>query len=151
MNILVPADGSWASYQAELYAIGLCKKWGGKVIAIHIYHPDYHRKSWRQIFRRDLFWKLQSKVDTKQMVERVKEMGSEAGIQVETVMKGSIGSPAKEIIKYIKERGDIDLIVLGPRKRHPLLKVIFGSTTNGLLRQFGEELKIPLVQVPERV
>jgi nucleotide-binding universal stress UspA family protein len=150
MNILVPANGSWASYQAERYAIELCKKWGGKIIAIHILHRDSAKGTWRQHMNREIFQKVHSEEDAHAIIDGIKKIAEEAGIEIEAEIKESSRNTSKEIIEYVKAREDIDLIVIGHGTKRGVLSLLFGSNTHGLMREFGRHLKIPVVQVPEK-
>jgi nucleotide-binding universal stress UspA family protein len=150
MNILVPTDGSWAAYAAEEYAVALCRRWEGKIIALHIYDPDISLETWKLKIKREILGRMQTERDALEIVDRVKKLGEEKGVEVESVIKKARGRPSDEIVRYVNERGDIDLIVLAPTGKPHIFKMFLGSTTEGLIAELGGLLKIPVVLVPKK-
>ncbi len=149
MNILVPTDGSWAAYAAEKYAVELCRRYGGKVIALHVYDPEISMETWKVKIKREIFGRMLTESDALEIVDRVKELGEKAGVEVESVIIKGRGKPSDTIIKYVNQRGDIDLIAIAPRGKGTLSKLFMGSTTEALLMELGRMLKIPVLVVPK--
>jgi len=150
LNILLPTDGSWAAYSAEQFAVDLCHRYGGKVIALHIYDPDISFESWKQRLKRELLAKMETERDALEIVDRVKKLGKENGVEVESVLKKTKGSPSDEIINYARIRDEIDLIVLAPRGKPHILKMFLGSTTEALIAELGRLLQVPILLVPKK-
>src|SRR3989304_22209 len=100
MQILVPTDGSVAADSAERYAIKLAKKINAKVVALYVIEHSEHplRRVWSRAKKEILH---QIEVDGKEIVEKVKELGEEADVEVKGVIKK--GNPAEEIVKYVYE------------------------------------------------
>jgi nucleotide-binding universal stress UspA family protein len=46
------------------------------------------------------------------------------------------GIPGDEVLRFIHER-NVDLVVLGVRRRNPIDRAVFGSTTERLIRDGG--------------
>jgi nucleotide-binding universal stress UspA family protein len=149
MNILVPTDGSWAAYSAERFAVRLCKLCGGKIIALHVYDPEISLETWKVKIKRELFGRMQTESDTLEIVDRVKKLGEEAGVEVESVIIKGRGRPSDEIVKFVNKRNDIDLIVIAPTGKSHLFKLFLGSTTEALIRELGRLLRVPVVVVPK--
>jgi len=150
LKVLVPTDGSWAAYSAERYAVELCRKYGGKVIALHVYDPELSLETWKAKLMRELLKRVQTDSDALEIVDRVKKLGEDAGIEVESVIIKGKAKPSDEIIKYVRQRGDIDLIVIAPTGKSHLFKLFLGSTTEALIRELGKLLSVPVVIVPKR-
>jgi nucleotide-binding universal stress UspA family protein len=150
MKILVPTDGSWAAFAAEKYAVELCKRCGGKIVTLHVYDPEISVETWKVKLKRELIRKMQTERDAYEIVDRVKKLGEEEGVEVESVIIKGKGRPSDEIIKYINNRGDIDLIIIAPTGKGHFFKLFLGSTTEGLLSELGRLLQVPVLVVPKR-
>jgi len=150
LNVLVPTDGSWAAYSAERYAVELCRRCGGKVIAVHVYDPEISLETWKVKLMRELFKRVQTDADALEIVDRVKKLGEDAGVEVESVIIKGKAKPSDEIVKFVNQRGDIDLIVIAPTGKSHLFKLFLGSTTEGLVRELGKLLRVPVLIVPKR-
>ncbi|WP_456475433.1 universal stress protein [Candidatus Pyrohabitans sp.] len=149
MKILVPTDGSWAAYAAEKYAVKLCRRCGGKIIALHVYDPEISMETWKVKIKRELLGRMQTESDTLEIIDRVKKLGEENGVEVESVIIKGRGRPSDEIIKYVNQHGDIDLIVIAPTGKSHLFKMFLGSTTEGLISELGRLLNVPVLVVPK--
>ncbi len=149
MNLLVPTDGSWAAYAAEKYAIELCKKYGGRVIALHVYDPEISLETWKVKIKREILGRMQTEADALEIVDRVKKLGEEEGVEVESVILKGKGKPSDEIIKYVNQKGNIDLIIIAPTGKSHLFRLFMGSTTEALIMELGRLLKIPVLVVPK--
>ncbi|WP_457555960.1 universal stress protein [Candidatus Pyrohabitans sp.] len=150
MNILVPTDGSWAAYAAERYAVKLCRRCGGRIVALHVYDPEISVEKWKVRIKRELLGRMQTESDALEIIDRVKELGEKAGVEVEGVIIKGRGRPSDEIIKFVRQRGDIDLIVIAPTGKSHLFKLFLGSTTEGLIGELGRLLKVPVLVVPKQ-
>jgi nucleotide-binding universal stress UspA family protein len=64
-------------------------------------------------------------------LERVRELGDEAGVSVETVLAD--GSPSKEIVHHA-ENEDCDLIVMGTHGRGGIDRLLLGSVAERVVR-----------------
>jgi nucleotide-binding universal stress UspA family protein len=149
MNILVPTDGSWAAFAAEKYAVELCRRWGGKIVAMHVYDPEISVGTWKVKLKRELLGRMQTEGDALEIIDRVKKLGEEKGVKVEAVILKGKGRPSDEIINYVMQRRDVDLIVIAPTGKGHLFKLFMGSTTEGLMRELGRLLNVPVLVVPK--
>ena len=149
MKILVPTDGSWAAYAAEKYAVELCKKWGGEIVALHIYDPEISMETWKVKIKREIFGRMQTESDALEIIDRVKKLGEEKEVKVEGVIIKGKGRPSDEIVNYVNQRKDIDLIVIAPTGKGHLFKLFMGSTTEALMSELGRLLNVPVLVVPK--
>lgn len=149
MKILVPTDGSWAAFAAEKYAVELCRRWEGSIIALHIYDPEISMETWKVKIKREVLGRMQTESDALEIIDRVKKLGEERGVEVESVIIKGKGRPSDEIVNYVNQRGDIDLIVIAPAGKRHLFKLFLGSTTEGLISELGRLLNVPTLVVPK--
>lgn len=145
IKILVATDGSVPADSAERYAIRLAKKLGASVAALYVMEHSEHpvRRFWSRV-RHELMH--QASVEGQEIVDKVKELGSREGVEVEAVIRK--GSPAEEIVRYIYENKDIQLVVIAPRSKGLLYKLFVGSTTDALLRELGRLVPCPVIIAP---
>lgn len=145
MRILVPTDGSVAARKAEGHALRLARMIGGRVIALHVveHREDPLRRLWLRV-RNEILEHAQS--DGVDIIEELKELGKREGVEVEgTIRKGH---PSEEILRYISENRDLDLIIIAPRKMGLLSRLLLGSTTERLVREIGKLVSCPVLITP---
>src|SRR3990172_5746598 len=145
MRILVLTDGSVAARKAEGYALKLAKMVGGRVIALHVveHREDPLHRLWLRV-RNELLEHAHS--DGVDIIEELKELGRKEGVEVEgTIRKGR---PSEEILRYISENRDLDLIIIAPRKMGPFSRLLLGSTTERLVREIGKLVSCPVLITP---
>lgn len=65
-------------------------------------------------------------------VDEVKERTVEKTIKVQTEILVAVNSVVKEIVEYA-EKQDVDLIVIGTRGMSGLKRILFGSTSSGVV------------------
>jgi nucleotide-binding universal stress UspA family protein len=146
-RILVPTDGSVAASTGEQEAVRLAKLMGGRVIALHV--VERREGPFSRLLlavRNELLYHRQS--DGVDIIERVKEWGEKEGVEVEGVIR--TGKPQKEILHYISEHPNLDLIILSPRPLGFLSRLLLGSTTKELVKQIGRLVSCPILITPPR-
>ncbi|MDY0388509.1 MAG: universal stress protein [Methanolobus sp.] len=137
-KIMVAIDGSENANKAALSGIEIAKLAGAKLYALNVMpmtpHPSYFgvpieppkKVSKNEESLHEHFEKGGTKA-----LDAVKEMGTQAGVEVETVLVS--GHPGSEIIDFA-ETNDIDLIVMGTLGRTGLDRVILGSVATDVVR-----------------
>ena len=78
--------------------------------------------------------------EKKKYIETLKEAFREEGFEVQVTLREG-DNPAEEIIKRIKENGDIDLLIMGSRGLSGLKRIILGSTSTEVFRR----VEIPIL------
>jgi nucleotide-binding universal stress UspA family protein len=129
-NILCAVDFATLSLKAVEFSLSLAQEAGGRLTL-------FNALEW---FSEEPGWEAAISVSDyrAQMEERVKERLDEIvptdvrdWCEVETVVRS--GKPYRELLALAEERG-VDLIVMGVRGRNPLDLMLFGSTTQHVVR-----------------
>ena len=139
MKVLVPVDGSDNSMRAVNYALGMAKKnpeTKFTLLAVATMRMEELLANLSKLQRHDSelvnFTELQKQLEEapKSVLENVKALFEESGIQVETVML--VGDPANRIIQYIADKG-FENIIMGSRGMGVLKSAILGSVAYKVL------------------
>ncbi len=141
-KILVPIDFSLASKTALEYAGELCKNLSATLVAVHVFPEPYPENPYAKGAVQDVIEKKKASL--------VKEFysyfsPSEELLKV-TTLDFRVGNPLEEVVHVRKER-DIDLLVIGTRKKHNLAEYLFGSFSSELI----QKARVPIFIVPEGV
>lgn len=131
-KILVTTDFSDYSRVAFPYAVDLARKYSSEIIIFHVIEPI--------IAPADFAWGSYNTAEieqkTREYAEQALEKIKEEWIPSDMVCHKQIGfgNPFKEIIQFSKEN-DIGLIVISTHGLTGLSHVIFGSTTEKVVRK----------------
>lgn len=141
-NILVPVNGTDISETAIPHAFELAEKHGAVVHALCAYNREggYGSLSIESTERREQDLKDRAEEIATDVADRAESEGLEA------VSAVSSGDPADSILTYIEDQ-DIDLVVIGARKRSPTGKLLFGSVTQSVILHAN----VPVVVTGESV
>ena len=131
-SILVPTDFSDPSNNALSYARELAKGQGAVLHIIHVVEPTVYPADWgySQVGFVDLEQELRSAAE-KELNKICDQLQAENFTVVKTV---SSGRPSDEIIRYAAEN-NIDLISIATHGRSGIEHLLFGSTTERVLRK----------------
>jgi nucleotide-binding universal stress UspA family protein len=126
-NILYATDFSTASEAALPYALSIARRFGSKLIAVHVVTPDFTPAlppaDWPAIVEAE---QTQAREDAKRLEEKL------AGIPHEVAFReGGIWEVFSEIIE---SRG-IDLLVIGTHGREGVEKMMLGSVAEEAFRR----------------
>jgi len=130
-TILCAVDFSEPSARAVNYAASIAAAAGARLLLAHALE-------WREEIEtpsKTGSWTLPSSEDD--AVDRIDQLVTEdirAHSALELVV--GYGTPADEVMRWVHER-HVDLVVLGIRRRHAVDRVVFGSTTQRLIRDGG--------------
>lgn len=135
-TILVPIDGSEGSMRAANLAIGIAKKYGAQVIAIHVVNIDQYLQALG-------VYRISYPDPIKKMIEEAKQKASkwfteiqknaeQQKVPVKTDVIDTPLSVVGGIVNYA-ERENADLIVIGTRGRSGLTKLLLGSVASGVV------------------
>ena len=119
-RIIAPVDGSNSSKRSAKKAIDLAKNTNTDIIALYVVeepldiYPDFGGMYPDAV---ELI-----KQQGKSILDDIKKMGSEVGVDVKTKMVE--GHPVQEIIK---EAGKNDLIIIGCKGKSALKEILMGS------------------------
>lgn len=125
-TILVPTDGSEQASAAVPHALDLAEKYGATVHALCV----VDRAATRQLAPARAESTLESMIERADHVTReIEERAEEAGVDCVPAVED--GAPDDVILKYI-DAHDVDLVVIGGRKRSAAGKLLFGSVTQSV-------------------
>jgi len=127
-KILVPVNGTEISETAIPHALEIAEKHGAVVHALCAYNREggYGSLSVESTERREGDLRERAEEIASGVVERAEAKG------IEGVSAVSSGDPADSILDYVDEH-DIDMVVIGARKRSPTGKLLFGSVTQSVI------------------
>jgi nucleotide-binding universal stress UspA family protein len=120
---LVAVDGSETSSNAAKIAIDLSKKFGAKLIALHIVPPNLR-------FNKEIFDIANQ--NGQKIVNEVRENAIAKGVNIQTEVISDVISITKVIVEYAEEN-DVNLIVLGTRGNSGIKRLLLGSTASGVV------------------
>lgn len=130
-TILVPTDGSEQASRAIPHALDLAAKYGATVHALCV----VDRAAARQLSPTRAEATMESMIEEAERVTReVEERANEAGVECVPVVED--GAPDDVILRYVDEN-DVDIVVIGGRKRSRAGKLLFGSVTQSVVLHAG--------------
>ncbi|MEE8401473.1 MAG: universal stress protein [Candidatus Hydrothermarchaeaceae archaeon] len=142
-KILVPTDGSRPSDNALEYAAKLAKMYKTELLALNVVRTGlittHHWVSIKEKLEEEL------EKEAKEIVGRSVGRAESLGVTIEGIVRH--GFPDEEIIALVKERDDIDIIVMGAYGKDFVERRLVGSQTEKVLRGITE-LDVPLLVVP---
>ncbi len=132
-KILVPTDFSEPSERAAVYARELAKRYGSRVVCLHVSEIPADLLATNAYFMTGPSEQFieQVRKEAKQSLDSFAEKHIEDA-PVETVFLE--GRPFLEIVNYARDSG-VDLIVIATHGRTGLKHVLFGSVAEKVVRQ----------------
>lgn len=126
-NILVPTDGSEQAAEAIPHALNLAQHYDATVHALCV----VNRAATRQLSptRAETTMEAMSE-EAERATKEVEDEMEKAGVECLPVVLE--GAPDETILDYV-EQNDIDIVVIGGRKRTPAGKLLFGSVTQSVI------------------
>lgn len=146
-KILVPTDFSPAASGALQFALELAKVQGGKVKAVHIYHPEFDPESnWLNnsfmdgvAFAKDRLAKF---VETEANPAGSGSVATRVEVEQEVVT----GFAVEEILELSKNK-DVEMLVMGSTGERGFLEKLFGSVSTNVTQR----AECPVMLVPQGV
>lgn len=128
-TILLPMDGSAASFKAARYAIKIAKMNHSKLIALHaIAISPISRKRKKLV---SSYYK-EAERSAEEWMKRVEGIARKEGVKVEKNILTNVCSISYSVVDYAKKR-NADLIVMGTRGRSGISRFMIGSIAHGVL------------------
>lgn len=127
-NILVPIDGSESSFEAARYALKVAKINNAKVTLLHVSTiPPFPRYF-------ESVKKYEEEVEKKsnEWFNKIKNFEEAKGVEIDQVVNTTALSIVEGII-YVADEGNFDLIVISPRGKSTLKRLLLGSVTSGVV------------------
>jgi nucleotide-binding universal stress UspA family protein len=135
-TILLPTDGSECSAKAMAYALSLAKRYGGRVVALHVIDRRWEEQT-RAAFvevGQDLTQKIREGYaeEARRILQAVAEAAAKAGVPVET--RTITGIPFDDIVRIGAELA-ADLIIMGTHGRTGISHLLLGSVAERVVRR----------------
>lgn len=134
-RILVPVDGSRESMEAADLAIGVAKKYGAQITAIHIINIDqyiqalgFYRVNYPDTIKKKV---EEAKQEASRWLAEIQKKGEHEQVKIGTDVIDTSLSVVGSIVNYA-EREHVDLIVIGTRGRSGFAKLLLGSVASGV-------------------
>ncbi len=135
-TILLPADGSECSRKAMAYALSFAKRYGARVVALHVIDrrwEDQTRVTFAELGQ-DLTQKIRKGYEEEagRILHEAAEAARKAGVPVETRILAGI--PFDEIVR-LGEELSADLIIMGTHGRTGMSHLLLGSVAEKVVRK----------------
>jgi nucleotide-binding universal stress UspA family protein len=139
-NILCAVDFATLSLKAVEYSLSLAQEAGGRITLVNVLEWFSEEPGWESSmsvpeYRKQMEEEVQKKLDD------IVPSDVRNWCQVDAVVRS--GKPYRELLELAKEKG-IELIVMGVRGRNPLDIMLFGSTTQQVIRH----AECPVLTIP---
>ena len=131
-RILVPTDFSDASRDALRYACDLAGALGASISIIHAIENQYLPGGYMEFYvpPADHFDRLEQ--ESRKALESM--LTAEDLRRYHVTLVQVTGAAAHEILNYLDEQGDIDLVVMATHGRGGVARLMMGSVTDKLVR-----------------
>jgi nucleotide-binding universal stress UspA family protein len=131
-RILLATDGTVASENAASHALDFAAAHGAVLHALYVVDESvYTAYSGDEYVDESEGPKHGLEEHGREALEAIVAAGDDAGVEVVEALE--YGDPAQEIVDYGTDR-DVDLIVLGTKRRPAEYRVLLGSVTDRVLR-----------------
>lgn len=140
-NILCAVDFATLSLKAVEYSLSLAQEAGGQITLVNVLEWFSEEPGWESSISVPEYRK-QMEEEVQKRLDEIIPSEVRNWCQVDTIVRS--GKPYREILEIAKER-EIELIVMGVRGRNPLDIMLFGSTTQQIVRH----AECPVLTIPK--
>jgi nucleotide-binding universal stress UspA family protein len=129
-SILVPVDFSASSKHALAYAIQLADTFGASLHVIHVLDDSFAVAGYLEVYVGDYMEAAarQAAGELENLLTPEQKSRHKAALAVR------IGKPATEILGYLGEHREVDLVVMATAGRGRVARFMMGSVTDRVLR-----------------
>ena len=141
LQILVPLDDSPQAMAAVEHAVTHYPEAEVTILTV-IEYTEKKTSLARGGRGKDEGWYAAEREAAEELLDAAVAVAADHGVDASTVIED--GSPSSEILDYTDDH-DVDVVVMGFRKRSPTGKALFGSTAQDVLLS----VECPVVTVPD--
>jgi universal stress protein A len=145
-KILVPTDFSQASREALRYACTLAGTLNASICLLHAIENEYLAGGYMEYYAPPPEYFEQVEREARKNLEGM--LTPEEQAQYKATFVQRTGSPAREILNYIREQGDIDLVVMSTHGRGGVGRLMMGSVTDKVVR--SAPCPVLTIRAPEK-
>ena len=131
-KIVVPTDFSDASREALRYACGLAEDLKASVVVVHAIENPYLPGGYMELYAPPPDFYEQVERQSREDLEALLTLEERARYRVALVQR--TGAAAHEILAFLREQGDVDLVVMATHGRGGVARLMMGSVTDKVLR-----------------
>lgn len=142
-KILLCTDGSPPAKDAAKQAIALAKRMGMKLVALRVVDDERYTSDWQAI-RETITKELEE--HALRILRDVREEARKEGVEIDPQIRH--GDASREIIAFVRENPDIQLVVMGATGRRRVSRQLIGSVAERVVRQVSRELLCPVMVTP---
>lgn len=127
-KILLPIDGSEASFKTAKYATALANQLGASVIILHVITvPDFPR----YLKSIDVYYE-EAKKEVESWFDMIADFWQSKNLKIKTKIATGAFSVVESIVE-VADKENVDIIIIGSRGRSQFKKLLLGSVTNGVV------------------
>ena len=127
-KILLPIDGSEASFKTAKYATALASQINASVIILHVIAiPDFPR----HLKSVDVYYE-EIKKEAENWFDMIADFWQNKNLKIKTKIVTGAFSVVESIVE-VADKENADIIVIGSRGRSQFKKLLLGSVTNGVV------------------
>ncbi len=130
-SILCAVDFARLSLRSLDYALSLAQEAGGKLLLLNVVEWFSEEPGWETQLNVDVY-RTEMENNVRERLDEVVPKAARDWCDIETVVTS--GKPYREILRLARERS-VELVVMGVRGRNPLDVMLFGSTTQHVVRR----------------
>lgn len=142
-KILLCTDGSPAAKDATTKAINLAKSLGMELVALRVVDDERYTADWQAI-RETINKELEE--HALRILREVREAARKEGLEIDPRIRH--GDASREIISFIREDPEVNLVVMGASGRRRVSRQLIGSVAERVVRQVGRELPCAVMVTP---
>jgi nucleotide-binding universal stress UspA family protein len=131
-SILVPTDFSPASQRALAFAIELADTFGASLHVIHVLEDSFALAGYLEVYGSPDGYLEAAKQQTQTELES--QLTPEQKTRYSASLVVRIGKPANEILTYLAEHSEIDLVVMATAGRGGVARLMMGSVADRIVR-----------------
>lgn len=146
--ILVPTDFSPASTRALRYACKLADATGASIHLMHVMENPYLPNAFQGHFA-PLPGEFLEELDQRARIELESQLSAEERTKYGAEFVLRMGTPAHEILEYLKGQEAIDLVVMATAGRGSVARLMMGSVADKIVR--AAPCPVLTVHPPEHV
>jgi nucleotide-binding universal stress UspA family protein len=132
-NILVPVDFSPASERALRYAVALADAVGASLHVMHAVYNPYAAGALMDVYTPPPDDYL-ANIEREARARLEAQLTADKRAKYAAVFVTAMGAPAYEILEYLREHSEIDLVVMGTHGRGGISRLLMGSVADKVVR-----------------
>jgi nucleotide-binding universal stress UspA family protein len=131
-NIMVPVDFSAASKNALRYACSLAEALGASLRVVHVTDNPFVPGGYMEFYAPPVEFFDRADQQAREELEAL--LTPEEKARYRAVLVHRSGLAAQELLAYLEEEGDVDLVIMATHGRGGVARLMMGSVADKLVR-----------------